>query len=345
MSDLEKINWFGNQISNETVKDESYPKISIVTPSFNQGKYIEQTILSILNQNYPNLEYIIIDGGSKDESISILKKYEKYISYWVSEPDKGQTDAINKGFLKCTGDIFNWLNSDDIYAPGVLHEIAKMYRENPNVSCFCGREDRFLKDKILNTSYGTSIENSIEATICKAHIDQPSTFFTLRSIQHVFPIDATLRYCMDNQIWLNYLLSNGQDSILKSQNTWVYFRYHNDSKTVKFGHGFRFEIHRLIISALISVDPEFLLEAKNRNIDPVAFKKVNVNIQKEQLAKLVFQRVDKYKDDISLLYYEYAGYYRMMKLKKNTRTYLWMAIKNKPFRLIYWKSLLKNIFA
>ena len=91
----------------------SYPKISIVTPSFNQGKYIEQTIQSVLTQNYPNLEYIIIDGGSTDKTVDIIKKYEQQLSYWVTEPDKGQTDAINKGFAKCTGEIFNWINSDD----------------------------------------------------------------------------------------------------------------------------------------------------------------------------------------------------------------------------------------
>jgi glycosyltransferase involved in cell wall biosynthesis len=92
------------------------PKISIVTPSFNQGMFLEKTILSVLEQGYPNLEYIIIDGGSSDNSVEIIKKYEKHLAYWESEPDQGQSHAINKGFERATGEIFGWLNSDDWYA-------------------------------------------------------------------------------------------------------------------------------------------------------------------------------------------------------------------------------------
>ena len=91
----------------------SYPKISIVTPSFNQGQYIEQTILSVIGQDYPNLEYIIIDGGSSDNTVEIIKKYADKIIYWISDPDNGQSDALNKGLAKCTGEIFNWINSED----------------------------------------------------------------------------------------------------------------------------------------------------------------------------------------------------------------------------------------
>lgn len=115
-----------------------YPKISIVMPSFNQGKFIEQSILSIINQQYPNLQLIIIDGGSTDETIDIIKKYENYVDYWVSESDKGQSDALNKGFKKSNGDFFGWLNSDDLYLPGVFFLIIDTFKKNPKTELVFG---------------------------------------------------------------------------------------------------------------------------------------------------------------------------------------------------------------
>jgi glycosyltransferase involved in cell wall biosynthesis len=117
-------------------------KISIITPSYNQSRFLERTILSIINQNYSNLEYIIIDGGSTDNSVEIIKKYENEITYWISEKDKGQSDAINKGMRKATGDIVCWINSDDILLPGALTKIAKLANNNPDCDIFMGRTIR-----------------------------------------------------------------------------------------------------------------------------------------------------------------------------------------------------------
>jgi len=134
-------------------KNSSYPKISIVTPSYNQGKFLERTILSILNQNYPNLEFIIIDGGSTDESLKIIKKYEKYLSYWVSEKDRGQSDALNKGFKMTTGEIIGWQNSDDIYLPGAFDKVAKFFKENSKIDIVYGnRFDIDEDDNIIGES-------------------------------------------------------------------------------------------------------------------------------------------------------------------------------------------------
>ena len=133
-------------------KDQTYPKISIVTPSFNQAQFLERTILSILNQNYPNLEYIIIDGGSTDGSVEIIKKYEKYLAYWISEQDNGQADAINKGFKIVTGDIVAWQNSDDIYLPDAFKNVSESFMEHNDIDVLfgnvylIGENDYILKD-------------------------------------------------------------------------------------------------------------------------------------------------------------------------------------------------------
>src|SRR5471032_696184 len=107
----------------------AFPSISIVTPSYNQGQYLDETIRSVLDQKYPNLQYIIIDGGSTDNSVEVIKKYEKHLSYWVSEKDKGQTDALNKGVAKCTGEIFGYINSDDLLLPKSLERVATTWNE------------------------------------------------------------------------------------------------------------------------------------------------------------------------------------------------------------------------
>lgn len=116
----------------------TYPKISIVTPNFNQERYLEATILSVLTQGYPNLEYIIIDGGSTDGSLEIIKKYSNQLSYWISEPDGGMYEAIQKGFDKSTGEIMAWINSDDMYHPGALFVISDIFQSFPEVNWLLG---------------------------------------------------------------------------------------------------------------------------------------------------------------------------------------------------------------
>lgn len=157
-----------------------YPKISIVTPSFNQGQYIEDTILSVLGQNYPNIEYLIIDGGSNDSTVEVIKKYENKINYWVSESDNGQSDAINKGFNKATGDILMWLNSDDLLLPNVLSFIAEKYQENTE-AIFFGNCIHFEETKEGEVkSYGSNVKESFTKYPLELFdtIIQPSSFWS-----------------------------------------------------------------------------------------------------------------------------------------------------------------------
>lgn len=158
----------------------NYPKISIITPSYNQGLYLEDTILSVLGQFYPNLEYSIYDAASTDNSVEIIKKYENQLTYWVSEKDNGQADAINKGFAKATGEIFMWLNSDDALMPNVLHFIAKQYIERGE-GIYFGNCIHF-RELTFNGLYATgsnviSNYNSIPLELADTII-QPSSFWT-----------------------------------------------------------------------------------------------------------------------------------------------------------------------
>ena len=217
------------------------PKISIVTPSFNQGQYIEETILSVINQNYPDLEYIIIDGGSTDNTVEIIKKYEKHISYWVSEPDRGQSHAISKGLEKCTGDVFNWLNSDDYYEPKALFKVGEAFI-GPDADVLTGKERRISeRGEEIGISGGTSVMANISETVGKCHIDQPSTFFRLSALKPLLPLDESMHYLMDGEMWLRFLLYWGQEGIKETNEVLVNFRLHESSKTVSSTRAFQID--------------------------------------------------------------------------------------------------------
>jgi glycosyltransferase involved in cell wall biosynthesis len=218
----------------------SYPKISIITPSFNQGKFIEQTILSIVNQGYPNLEYIIIDGGSTDNTLDIIKKYSDRISYWISEPDNGQSDAIRKGLLKCTGEIFNWINSDDFLAPYSLFDIASAFEND--IDIYCGFSQIFRDtDGITLFNHRTELFPELEETIVNQKINQPAMFYKLSIIHLLGGINQSLHYIMDLELWWRYLSKYGQNRIKLGETILTNFRLHEESKTVSSNAEFRSE--------------------------------------------------------------------------------------------------------
>lgn len=192
-------------MSNISMSTESFPCISIVTPSFNQGQYLEKTIDSVLSQNYPNLEYIIIDGGSKDNSVDIIKKYEKYLTYWISEPDRGQSHAINKGFARATGDLYTWLNSDDWFTFGALDKFRSAYHQNPDAGVFVGI------GQIVDTSGEVIYYKEPNETISLDSLYhwlnggdfmQPSSMFTRKAWLECGPLDETIHIAFDTDFWL-----------------------------------------------------------------------------------------------------------------------------------------------
>jgi glycosyltransferase involved in cell wall biosynthesis len=215
---------------NNLFKDE-WPRISIVTPSYNQGHFIEETIRSVLLQGYPSLEYIIIDGGSTDSTIDIIRKYESQVSYWTSESDRGQTHAINKGWERSTGEILAWLNSDDQYAPGALFAVAEAYRRNPRAT-IAGQVINFQNTPAepigIIVQKNLTWKHLLKFWEKQASWHQPGIFFPRNAWQLVGPLDESFFYCMDRD-FLVQLLQHTPVTYLDT--VLAYFRVHDASKT------------------------------------------------------------------------------------------------------------------
>lgn len=230
------------------------PKISIITPSYNQGQYLEQTIDSVLSQEYLNLEYIIIDGGSTDNSVEIIKKYEKHLHYWVSDKDNGQSHAINKGFERATGDVFNWLNSDDYYLPNALNTVGEHFQD-PKLNVLCAKSRIVQDGKTIKISSGTDIyESNLAKTIGWARIDQPETFFRKSCLDRIGGVNDQLHYVMDKELWMRYLFLFGLDSVKEIDNQLVAFRIHETSKTSTRQLDFEAETNALFRNLAIEYD-------------------------------------------------------------------------------------------
>lgn len=208
----------------------NYPKISIVVPSFNQGQYLEETLQSILGQDYPNLELFVIDGGSTDNSVDIIKKYEKNINWWISEKDSGQSNAINKGFSKATGDIVSWLCSDDLYTPGTLKKVSEYFNDqSPEVGLIHGGTTIFSGDKIIRNDWGYE-HPSIERNLAGMAFSQPSAFFLKKYLDKVGGrLNEELHFGMDYDLYCRLACVC---RFLPVKDIFSKYRLHSNSKSV-----------------------------------------------------------------------------------------------------------------
>lgn len=208
----------------------SWPRTSIVTPSFNQGKYIEETIRSVLLQGYPNLEYIIIDGGSTDASVDIIRRYERWLTYWVSEPDKGQSHAINKGFAKASGEIYAYINSDDFYCPSAFGTVAPMFAKNGKPYLVAGECIIFDGDttkKIFRPWWPKNMDHFLDPF--GSTFAQPASFWSRNIYDQIGGFDESFHFCFDREFFLKIGLAGITPCLISDKI--ANYRDHSSTKT------------------------------------------------------------------------------------------------------------------
>jgi glycosyltransferase involved in cell wall biosynthesis len=206
-------------------------RISIIIPSYNQGQYLEECLLSLFSQNYPNLEIIVIDGGSTDNSADIIEKYKDKIHYWISEKDEGQSHAINKGLEHSTGTIASWLCSDDMYTPGALESVNKIFQTcSPEVGLVYGTSELFRNDKTIRIEDAPENMN-IERILAGMSFPQPSSFFRRSLIEVAGSLNQKLHFGMDYDLFSRFRMVC---EFMRVDNCFSRYRMHDKSKTVAF---------------------------------------------------------------------------------------------------------------
>ena len=309
------------------------PLISIVIPSFNQGKYIEQTIVSIIEQSYKKVEIIIIDAASTDETVAVIKKYEQYIAYWVSEPDRGQSHAINKGLEKCNGEVFNWINSDDYLEPGALQNIATLFGENNDVQVVCGFTRCFFdEDNSTSHEYRMGVKPTVAETISLVEMNQPGSFYRTNIVKEFGGVNESLRYVFDDELWFRFLCKYGIENIYLTDKRFAHFRLHGSSKSV--GEGFTLfgkEINALYIDILTNAQAPIWLLDSMKETEPSA---KYISAGKWDISKLEKQKF------IAAFAVKYINSIYIKGDKKNAKEAMQLAITNGFFT---WNRMMTSL--
>lgn len=227
-----------------------HPSISIVVPSYNQGAFIEETLDSLFSQNYPALEVLVIDGGSNDDSQTVIREFEKHLKYWHSKPDRGQSDAINIGLNRCSGELFNWLNSDDTLLPDALASIAERYQELADIDdiplAISGRTVTTDANGQRLSDYSAQIPSCPEERLTQLRINQPGTFLPLNLVRTLGGVREDLDFTMDLDLYLRIFLHSPDLRFELIDNKIATYRLHSDSKTCSTADAFAVEEFALI---------------------------------------------------------------------------------------------------
>ena len=217
-------------------------KFSIITPSFNQADYLEETINSVLEQNYLQVEYMIVDGASSDGSVGIIKKHSEHLTWWVSEIDAGQADAINKGFSRATGEIIAWLNSDDVYLPDTLAKVAELFEKNPDAGIIYG-------DVLSIDGEGNPINvqrfspYKVDDLAAFKIISQPAVFMRRSILEQAGHLDLNYHFLLDHHLWLRMAQIA---PMIYTPETLAKARYHDDAKNIAHAERFGKEAFKIL---------------------------------------------------------------------------------------------------
>ncbi len=223
------------------------PKVTVITPSYNQGQFIEATIQSVLNQTYPNIEYILVDGGSTDETMTVVERYRDRINTIIHERDQGQSDAINKGFRKATGELVGWINSDDLLYPDCVAQIINLYQRHPGGSVYYGAVNDWLdRDGCTIGTRQLPIPDRKHLLSYNYDIIQQGSFYPTRLVHQIGYLDETIHYSMDLDLWLR-LLSLGSIHAF-SDHAIAGFRKWEDTKTSTGGQKFLRDIQTTLLN-------------------------------------------------------------------------------------------------
>ena len=204
-------------------------KVSIITPSFNQARFLEQTMRSVLEQDYPNIEYIVIDGGSSDSSLEIIQKFADRLAYWQSQKDKGQTDAINQGFARATGEILAWLNSDDVLYPGAVSAAVRKLQDHPEVGMVYANCHWINADGKVIGNFPAAQTDLQKLRRGYVHIPQQTAFFRANLWRKVGPLDDSFYFAMDYDLWTRLAT---HAPLLYVPEPWAAFRLHEGAKSI-----------------------------------------------------------------------------------------------------------------
>ncbi|MEZ4756858.1 MAG: glycosyltransferase family 2 protein [Flavobacteriales bacterium] len=234
-------------------------RITVITPSYQQAPYLEECLRSVAEQDHPDVEHIVVDGGSTDGSVAILERHAHRLAWWCSERDGGQSDALNKGLAHATGDLFGWINSDDLLLPGVLREVAAIFAADPTVMVVTGRR---LKRHADGGEEAMPLESTTDHRAWFVHpqIAQQATFIRMDVVRAVGGVDPALHYVMDLELWWRILFQYGTAGVRVVDREWAVFRMHDESKSTTGAPGFVQETGALLERACAAVGESDLAE-------------------------------------------------------------------------------------